>query len=343
MTDTPTLLVVDHAFHRATQSFEFVRELLRPHFRLTDVWATPRRGLVQVDVALANRHSYVVFCQVFPSFAALHRIRARCIWLPMYDGVSGNPWFWERLRPLGMSTVSFAHALHRFLDPMEGRCLDLRYYCDPARFPGQRGNPRVVFMWDRGDISPLVIGKLFSPADLDRVILLRRPDAARSRAGLPADFVRAYRVEEHVRGFADRAWYLDLVRPAGIYVAPRRREGIGMTLVEALAMGKCVIGHREATMNEYLVDGDNGFLMDCDHPHRLDPAAIARVHAQLPAKAADAYVGWQRSAGQLVEFVRLTPPLRRPPSGMAEARLAWRQFRCDLPGYLAEARRRWRR
>jgi 1,2-diacylglycerol 3-alpha-glucosyltransferase len=49
-----------------------------------------------------------------------------------------------------------------------------------------------------------------------------------------------------------------------VYVYPARLDGLGLTVIEALASGLPVITTNSAPMNEFVVDGDNGQLVEVD-------------------------------------------------------------------------------
>jgi len=67
------------------------------------------------------------------------------------------------------------------------------------------------------------------------------------------------------RLWGKREQYLkDLVKH-NVYVAPRRFEGIGMSFLEAMAMGMCVVAENQPTANEYIVSGQNGILFEAQN------------------------------------------------------------------------------
>ena len=51
---------------------------------------------------------------------------------------------------------------------------------------------------------------------------------------------------------------------AAFYIAPRVQEGIGMSFLEAMARGRCVVAADHPTMNEYIEHGKTGFLFQPD-------------------------------------------------------------------------------
>ena len=102
-----------------------------------------------------------------------------------------------------------------------------------------------------------------------------------------------------------------------------------MAFLEAMAMGKCVVAHDDATMNEYIVDGESGLLVDFDRPVRIAPERVARARAGVAAAAARHRARWVEDAAKIVPFVQSLAPCR--PGLAARAKIA-----LEYPLYLAE-------
>jgi glycosyltransferase involved in cell wall biosynthesis len=69
----------------------------------------------------------------------------------------------------------------------------------------------------------------------------------------------------------------DLIKQAGIYIAPRKLEGIGISFLETMVMGKAVIAQDAPTMNEYIENGINVYLVDFNKPEPIDLSNIEWV------------------------------------------------------------------
>jgi hypothetical protein len=50
------------------------------------------------------------------------------------------------------------------------------------------------------------------------------------------------------------------------FFAPRLRQGIGFTFLDAMALGMVVITQDDATWNEYSKDGEKGYLYSVENP-----------------------------------------------------------------------------
>ena len=47
-----------------------------------------------------------------------------------------------------------------------------------------------------------------------------------------------------------------------VFIAPRKKEGIGLIIIEAISKGMFIVGYNDSTMNEYITDKKIGFLIN---------------------------------------------------------------------------------
>ena len=122
-------------------------------------------------------------------------------------------------------------------------------------------------------------------------------------------------------GVADRVSFLTgvpdadlpaLYNAADIYLGVSRRaengvEGFGISLVEASACGRPVIGGRSGGIPDAVRDGETGLLVDSEKPDEVaaavgrllgDPALAARLGAGGRA-AVESYYNWDRVVSDL--------------------------------------------
>lgn len=59
------------------------------------------------------------------------------------------------------------------------------------------------------------------------------------------------------------------IQKSALYFAPRKYEGIGMSFLEAMASGRCVIAPDYPTMNEYIKNGETGYLYNFKRPQKI--------------------------------------------------------------------------
>ena len=272
------LLFIDHECHRKTLSTEFLLEIIRKAFVVKEhYYSRPYRTEVAKDVA---DYDVMVVLEFLVSRRKFFFAGKKNIFVPMYDNEWGSFLQWKRIAWSGIGVISFcgkvsAHAR---------RCgvrniLDVRYFPDPAEFPRESGDPKRVFLWERGDIGRSLAERLFPPSD-GYVFDVKKSDE-----------------------FLDRDTYLQRVSKCGIVIAPRRKEGIGMVFLEAMAMGKCVVAHDDATMNEYIVHGENGILFRLDAPTPVAEATVRHVFENVNHSAAEFRARWVEDREKINSFI----------------------------------------
>lgn len=148
---------------------------------------------------------------------------------------------------------------------------------DPSRFPQNTSDPRKALYWDRGNFEESMIRALFEPDALDELVV--------QREFLPP---------EEYAAFLDRF---------GVYIAPRAKEGIGMAFLEQIARGKCVVSHDDATMNEYIADGQTGIIRNFNAPQKkISAAVIQAIRDKVRGYADKLYARWRQEQGDILPF-----------------------------------------
>ena len=247
------ILVIDHECHRKTKSADFFFDLLRTEHSV-EVHYYEKHYSCKVPKEKVEWADIVVFWEFLPSRFRIGIEGKPCVFVPMYDNEWASYWQWKRIAWSGMGVVSFCGKVTEHAR----RCgvqniLDVRYFPHLEDFPQNAGDPKRVFLWERGEIDLSIVKKLFP-----------------SEAGYVYDVKGAYE-------FLDRNEYLERISKCGIVIAPRRKEGIGMAFLEAMAMGKCVVAHNDATMNEYIKDGENGILFDVVNPCQIKLTEVENI------------------------------------------------------------------
>jgi hypothetical protein len=282
------LLFIDHECHKKTRSSEFFLSVVRKAFDVVEHYYSQyyRTGARKVakdcDVAVIWEFPISRWRFFFPG--------KRNVFVPMYDNEWASYWQWKRIAWSGMGVVSFCEKVTEHAR----RCgvtniLDVRYFPDPDSLPKEKGDTKRVFLWERGEITRSFAEKLFPPSD-----------------GYVFDVKRA---DE----FLERDAYLARIAKCGIVIAPRRKEGIGMAFLEAMAMGKCVVANDDATMNEYIKNGDNGILFLLDEVRPVSAESVSRVIAGVGASAGRLRMRWLADAEKISDFIARQAPCRPSP------------------------------
>ena len=302
------ILLIDHAWRRKSHSFDFLRETLEGGGHDVDVFYYERHWHCDIPDNLLAKADVLVFLEFLPFRFRLGVPGKICVFVPMYDNEWGSKWLWRRIAMARIPVISFCGRVTSHAAKCGVRkLLDVRYACNPADFPNAAGNPRIAIFWDRGQIPPSVLESIFPAGALDRIIVVRKGEEAHSAEAIPTE-INGISVESVESSFLPREEYLRRVREPGVFIAPRWKEGIGLPLIENLAMGKCVIAHDDATMNEYLENGRNGIVMDMHRPRLVSAEEIAHVREGAAKCAPHLCKRWETDNGAILRFFEELAP-----------------------------------
>lgn len=297
-------LFIDHDCHRKTHSTEFFLDIISRSFRVVEHYYKNYYD-TESEKAMADCDGAIVF--EFPISRKRFFFPGKVnVFIPMYDNEWGSFWQWRRIAWSGMGVISFCEKISAHAK----RCgvknlLDVRYFPDPSVLPQDEGDRKRVFLWERGEIDNNVTGRLFPAKD-----------------GWTFD-VKA------TEDFMPRNEYLRRLSKCGVVIAPRYKEGIGMTFLEAMAMRKCVIANNDATMNEYIKDGETGILFTRGSECPVDETVVSAIHKNLADVSASYRERWLMDVERIDVFLSKQKPCR--PSFLKRLSIAF-----AYPMFLAE-------
>ena len=100
-----------------------------------------------------------------------------------------------------------------------------------------------------------------------------------------------------------------------------------MSFLEAMAMGRAVIAPNQATMNEYIKDGENGYLYDLGNPEPLMLKDVRKVQKNCRNYIKTGYARWQKDQDKILTWIA---GAAKPDLGKIRKRM-WRRFFCNPP------------
>lgn len=305
-----------HSYHRTTGSSAFFLEALRAHGAVEELWDESWITGTPLDVAPIASAGFdaVVVWQVEEVARRLaeHRL-PNVSFFPMYDACHAMPdAYWRGLGDV--KVVCFSSTLHERIQRLGVRSRFVRYFPDPDRLvpPARSERGLAGYFWQRQqDVTWTTIRALLGDADFRRFTLHRATDPSLGRFVAPSpEDVERYRIRV-TDWFPSRHDALADVLQHNVYFAPRLREGIGMSFLEAMATGFLVVAPDHPTMNEYIVPGVNGLLYDPLDPRPLDFSRRELMAGRARRSIEAGWRKWRRSADALFAFV-LEPGGARP-------------------------------
>jgi glycosyltransferase involved in cell wall biosynthesis len=265
---------VGHKYHQTTRSADFFVKLLETVGQVDVYYDDSLDGSVAVDLnAVKSGYDLVVAWQIEYIVPILIRKGvAPLVFVPMYDGCMGLPdAYWRSLG--NTKIVCFSARLYEKLQRLKRNCIYARYCVGVEkhrRTPVGRGLGG--FYWYRRSILPPdKLDRMVQTLGLQSLVIEYAPDPSERMVFSRDDFTNAIGVPVMFRDWTDsRRNYLVGVAKAHVYFAPRAHEGIGMSFLEAMAMGMVVVAPDNPTMNEYIIHGYNGVLYRLDDYELLD-------------------------------------------------------------------------
>ena len=295
------LVYVGHSYHAKTKSTVFLIDYLKQFYDVTVILDESWQGKPSPDLSFVDE-SYlgIVFFQIPPSKEALENIRNdNLIYFPMYDGVPHDFEFWDKYRNL--KVINFSRTLHKKLIEWGLNSMYLQYFPEPPKFLS--GNKNEVFFWQRlTRININTITPFFKKKKL-KIHIHKAIDPGQ-------EFIQPAKKDEkefHITysdWFETREEMWDLIKRKGIYIAPREFEGIGMSFLEAMAMGKAVIAVDNPTMNEYIKHGKTGYLFDFSNPKEIDLSNLEQVQKNTYRFMSEGYKKWEKDKPKIIDFIK---------------------------------------
>lgn len=271
---------IGHEYHRKTASTNFLADFLEAnstefvrHDTRPDVEVLDR---FDIDALIEEEFDLICVFQIemLAKKLADRGMGARLIFVPMYDGCwsLGNDYWKSFAGREDIRVVNFSATLHTRLARLGVNSYRFQYFPEPGDAPQSRREetPRQVFYWQRTDRPSWDTVKTLFDGQEDMRFHLHLAGDPSLTAAVDVEAEKAERDITVSTWFEHASEYRDIVGRSDIYVAPREFEGIGMSFLEAMAAGKCVVAPDNPTMNEYITHGVNGLLYDVDDPRPLD-------------------------------------------------------------------------
>lgn len=309
------IVVVDHSFHKKTQSTApFLRLLESKAVELLHVEPEASNLL---ELLQARPCQCLVFWQIRPQDRLLRALgHANVTWVPMRDDLRYESKRVRKLSGSSIKLINFCREAHSVFIGRGQSSLAVRYWPQPqpAQERTRRKHPR-IFLWDRGQVQWSLLKRLIGEQPIDSVVLRVAPDP-KQEAEMPSDEdIQRYRIQV-VEGWLEKDDYQALLHGCDVFVAPRWLEGIGMAMLGAMAAGQAVLAPARPTMNEYVVPGRNGWLFDPEHPAPIDLSDWQAMGQQARRDCETGAADWDHQKELILPFV-MTPSPRRE-------RLGWK-------------------
>jgi glycosyltransferase involved in cell wall biosynthesis len=297
---------IGHAYHQKTGSTKFFIELLRQYATVDVLIGEQESGATWPWVADfdENRYDIIVVFQMHEALGLLSGRHPNVIFVPMYDAMlwAGN-FYWKSSFEKA-KIACFSWALRQQMMLRGAVHAGFQYFPDPSLYPVTQdfGTLR-GFLWHRRrEIPPTLAFNLTLGTQFDKFVIHDAPDPGHQSEN-PLIKPTNIRCLERTMWSEDGKGYETAQSEANVFFAPRPHEGIGMSVLGAMASGHCVVAPDAPTMNEYISNGTTGLLYN---PHRPSPPDFTEARA-IGARARESiqrgHERWLTSIPVLMEFI----------------------------------------
>lgn len=295
------------SFHQKTQSSKFFIDIIKQHYALDiffdESWL-PGGAAPDWDHISEQSYDLIIFWQYFRNAEIMHNIRCpNKVFVPMYDGMQYKTrFYWKQFK--GVKIVSFCFKLHEKFVKYGLNSFYIQYYPRPMQVSSVNKNDDKlkVFFWLRtGQPSWKTVKGWLQNAPKVKVHLHLKPDPLCKVKQPDKKDIEDYNITI-TDWFEHKNDYLKKVSEADIFIAPRLREGIGMSFLEAMSLGKCVIGFNKPVLNEYIWHNKNGLLFS--KSQGLAELPIDRIHVLGKEASESIKVGYFEYQDRLNELIR---------------------------------------
>ena len=304
MTIKPKLLLIGHSHHKTTNSNKFFIEFLQNFFDIEICYDTSLQNGLKVSdkVFLKYQYHHIIFYQISPYKNILkNKNFKKIIFIPMYDScnfkeiVNNYFKFYKKI-----TFINFSKKFHNKLLEFGLNTYYFQYF--PAPEKKQFGDLKELFFWQRRNIINFtMIDKLFTNYQI--IIHHHIAPDPNIKLNLPTvDQKTKYNITTS-NWFKNRKEFLSEIANKAFFIAPRLKEGIGMSFLEAMAMGKIVIANNDATMNEYIEHGVNGYLFDYKNPQPIDFKNLHQIQENAYQTIVKGYEKWQNEKKIIIEII----------------------------------------
>ena len=331
---------LDHPYHRTTGSSSFLHDLLRRLGTVDRYFPRTGAGDLPPESPPFDPGAYdiVVIYQVHEAFRLVPEEHPNVVFVPMYDShVLDGCFYWSRAFERG-KVLCFSAALYEQVAQRTARAAWFQYFPDPEAFPAVEDyrSPRGFFWMRRASFGPGLIARVAAGVEFEEFHVHLAPDPGEGLPAAEALGVRTRKLRTS-EWFAGRDEYIECVRRANVYFAPRLVEGIGLGFLEAMAMGLCVVAPDTPTHNEYISPGVNGALYDPRRPEAVDLSRFSDLGRRARESVVRGRRRWEASLDDLFEFI-LTPTAEFRPSRFTAAGWLERPPRLSRPAAKAPER-----
>lgn len=295
------LLYIGHSYHQKTKSADFILQMLSKDYEVSKIYFDPYTDNMDEVFSVLNGKFFdiLLLWQIMPHLDKLKKmINVRhSVFFPMYDGAPDrDDNIWAEYKDTQI--ISFCRKLHEDLKKIGFSSHYIQFFPEPITVQNM-GKTDSVFFWQRiNDINADLVAKLLENTQISHLHFHKAIDPAHTMT-LPQ---AKYKITTS-EWFDTKEDMHKVMQNSALYIAPRLFEGIGMSFLEAMAMGRCVIAADNPTMNEYIKNGETGYLYNPQNPQPLELKNIPKIQKNTQKYIENGYAKWEKEKFKILDWI----------------------------------------
>lgn len=300
------LLFIGHEFHKKTKSSDFLQKLLAGKYEVETFYIDPYK-ISETDFTKITGKTFelLILLQVMPSLEELRKYISfkQCAFFPMYDNTKTlNSPLWNEYK--NCNIINFSKAFHKTCQDGGLSSYYIQYFPKPAEIIDE-GDEKSIFFWQRSDkITTRTLEKVIDTKEIETVYLHKSIDPKNKFIPPSKNLERKV---VYSSWFDTKEEMQKYIQKSALYFAPRRYEGIGMSFLEAMASGRCVIAPDYPTMNEYIKNGETGFLYNYKKPELLTILNVREIQKNTAEYIKQGYEKWEKEKYKIFDYIEAEP------------------------------------
>ena len=296
------LAFVDHNYHKKTRCADFLREIFSEHFIIDDYWWSLSEETKLIKY-LKNYENIFFFQTLIPSYDLLKLRNKNLMWAPMYDNLPFDWKYWIKIKYTNIKILCFSNKVKLHADKLGCQNIGLKYFIKPKEMVFKTPQKTLnIFFWYRNDLKLRDWIGLFDLNKINKIIYFDSPDPGRKSEEFDKITLDKYKIELIKISFLPHAEYIEYVKNCDVFISPRKQEGIGMSFLEAISMGKYIVSNDDSTMNEYVTDKNIGFLININKKKSIDYNDIINGVNYRTQYAKNGYLQWLEQKKEITNF-----------------------------------------
>jgi hypothetical protein len=294
------LLYIGHFFHEKTKSANFFTKILEKNYLIK------KNYFGQYQINKVKKYKNIIFCQNFPSvYELIHLKNSKIVWVPMYDSLSNldpNVWRICSFFP-NIKILSFSKKINELCIKNNLSYFYLRFFLKPIKNTNLLKKKIKILFWYRGQIKFNDWINYVNLNEIERIYYYQLIDPFYKKENFTKKEIIKYKLRIIKGSFrSSKKKFIKLVKQCDVFVAPRKKEGIGMSFIEAISRSKYILAFNNSTMKDYIKNKKIGYLINKNNFSKINPNYIKNYSDYRFKYAVKIYKEWTIKKKKILEI-----------------------------------------